>query len=528
MNGPEDTHTEKVKALTRERYDMFVGGEWVSAASGATMATIDPTTEKTIATVPVAGADDVDRAVAAALKGQEEWRRLTWQQRAQLMRELAQAVAANAGELAELDAIDGGIPVTGMKKDVQNAVDFLLYFAGLASEVKGWTIETAQGVSYTRREPYGVVGRIIPFNHPIQFAASAVAAPLAAGNSVILKPAEQTPVSALRFAELAAPILPPGVLNVVTGDGPTTGAAIVSHPLVPRIAFTGSIATGRAVLRATAEEIKMVTLELGGKNPLVVFPDVDVRQVAVATVDAMNFRRGQGQSCGSPSRIYAHEAIHDEYVETLKALVEELTVGDPLSEDADMGPLAFAAHYERVTGYVASGRSEGARLVTGGGRPKDRDHLGYFVEPTVFDRVEPTMAIAREEIFGPVISVLSWSDEAEVLACGQRTSPRVDRLRLDERSLRSNALLARPRGGLHLGQRARAAALRRSVRRVQAERPRDRERPRGAALVHARQERVDLAGLGSASIGYRAGTWTGFTRRSSRWDGQDTRMPCSR
>jgi betaine-aldehyde dehydrogenase len=415
MSVLEDTHAEKVKALTRERYEMFVGGEWVSAASGATMDTIDPTTERAIASVPFAGAEDVDRAVAAAVKGQEEWKRLTWQQRAQLMRDLAQQVSDHAGEFAELDAIDGGIPVTGMKKDVQNAVDFLLYFAGLASEVKGWTIETAQGVCYTRREPYGVVGRIIPFNHPIQFAASAVAAPLAAGNSVILKPAEQTPVSALRFAELASGILPPGVLNVVTGDGSTTGAAIVKHPLVPRIAFTGSVPTGRAVLRAAAEEIKVVTLELGGKNPLIVFPDVGVRQVALATVDAMNFRRGQGQSCGSPSRVYVHEAIHDEFVETLKELVDELEVGDPLSSASDMGPLAYAAHYDRVTGHVASGKSEGARLVTGGKRPKDCD-LGYFLEPTVFDRVEPNMAIAREEIFGPVVSVLSWSDEDDVLA----------------------------------------------------------------------------------------------------------------
>jgi betaine-aldehyde dehydrogenase len=415
MSVLEDTHAEKVKALTRERYEMFVGGEWVSAASGATMDTIDPTTERAIAAVPLASAEDVDRAVAAAVKGQEEWKRLTWQQRAQLMRDLAQKVSEHAGELAELDAIDGGIPVTGMKKDVQNAVDFLLYFAGLASEVKGWTIETAQGVCYTRREPYGVVGRIIPFNHPIQFAASAVAAPLAAGNSVVLKPAEQTVVSALRFAELASGILPPGVLNVVTGDGPTTGAAIVSHPLVPRIAFTGSVSTGRAVLRAAAEEIKVVTLELGGKNPLIVFPDVDVHQVALATVDAMNFRRGQGQSCGSPSRVYVHEAIHDEFVETLKGLVDELEVGDPLSSASDMGPLAYADHYDRVIGYVASGKSEGARLVTGGERPKGRDR-GYFLKPTVFDRVEPSMAIAREEIFGPVVSVLSWSDEDDVLA----------------------------------------------------------------------------------------------------------------
>jgi betaine-aldehyde dehydrogenase len=410
----ENTHAERVKTLTRTRYEMFIGGEWTAAASGATIETIDPTTEVAIATVPLGGHEDVDRAVAAAQVGQNEWKRLTWQQRAQLLRELAARLAEHAREFAELDAIDGGIPVTGMKKDVQNGVDFLLYFAGLASELKGFTIETPQGVNFTRREPYGIVGRIIPFNHPIQFAAAAIAAPLAAGNSVILKPADQTPVSALRFAELAADVLPPGVFNVVTGDGPTTGAAIVAHPLIPRIAFTGSVPTGRAVLRAAAEEIKAVSLELGGKNPQIVFPDVDLEKVALATVDAMNFRRGQGQSCGSPSRVYVHADIHDDFVEALKQLVEAFVVGDPLSSEADMGPLAYAAHYDRVNGFVESGKSEGARLVTGGGRPSAWDR-GYFLEPTIFDRVEPDMKIAREEIFGPVVSVLSWTDEQQVL-----------------------------------------------------------------------------------------------------------------
>jgi betaine-aldehyde dehydrogenase len=302
-----------------------------------------------------------------------------------------------------------------MKKDVQNGVDFLLYFAGLASELKGWTLETGQGVNYTLREPYGVVGRIIPFNHPIQFAAAAIAAPLAAGNAIVLKPAEQTPLSALRFAELAADLLPAGTINVVTGDGPTTGAALVAHPDVPRIAFTGSVATGRAVLKGAAEHIKTVTLELGGKNPQIIFPDVGLEQVARATVDAMNFRRGQGQSCGSPSRVFVHAEIHDDFVEMLKSLVEDFQVGDPLDSATDMGPLAYAAHYERVTGYVASGKAEGARLVTGGDRPADAEH-GYFLEPTIFDRVDPEMTIAREEIFGPVVSVLSWTDENEVLA----------------------------------------------------------------------------------------------------------------
>ena len=276
MSVREETHTERVRTLTAERYGMFVGGEWVHATSRSTIDSIDPTTEQRIATVPLAGPEDVNLAVSAAQRGQEEWSRLTWQQRAQMLRDLARRLSEHASEFAELDAIDGGIPVTGMKKDVQNGVDFILYFAGLASELKGSTIETPQGVNYTRREPYGIVGRIVPFNHPSQFAAAAVAAPLAAGNSVILKPAEQTPVSALRFAELTADILPPGVLNVVTGDGPTTGAAIVAHPLIPRIGFTGSVNGGRTVLREAAEHIKAVSLELGGKNPQIVFPDVDV------------------------------------------------------------------------------------------------------------------------------------------------------------------------------------------------------------------------------------------------------------
>jgi betaine-aldehyde dehydrogenase len=406
---------DKVRALTRERYDMFINGQWVAAASGAELESIDPTTEDRLTSVPLAGPEDVDRAVSAAMRAQREWAALTWQQRAATLRELAQRLADHASEFAELDAIDGGIPVTGMKKDVQNGVDFLLYFAGLASELKGWTLETTHGVNYTLREPYGVVGRIIPFNHPIQFAAAAIAAPLAAGNAVVLKPADQTPVSALRFAELAADLLPPGTLNVVTGDGATTGAALVAHPGVPRIAFTGSVGTGRAVLRGAAEHIKAVTLELGGKNPQIIFPDVELEQVARATVDAMNFRRGQGQSCGSPSRVFVHANIHDDFVGMLKALVEEFHVGDPLDSATDMGPLAYAAHYDRVASYIASGKAEGARLVTGGDRPADAER-GYFLEPTIFDRVDESMKIAREEIFGPVVSILSWADESEVLA----------------------------------------------------------------------------------------------------------------
>jgi betaine-aldehyde dehydrogenase len=408
--------TARTRGRIRKTYGMFIGGSWVEAASRQTIASVDPTTEETLASVPLAGPEDIQRAVDAASQAQREWGALSWQERARLLRELARRLQEHATEFCELDAIDGGIPVTGMKKDVQNGVDFLLYFAGLASELKGWTIEVpGAGINYTQREPYGVVGRIVPFNHPLQFAAAAIAAPLAAGNSVILKPAEQTPISALRLAELTQDLLPAGVVNVVTGDGPMTGAAIVAHPGVPRIGFTGSVAGGRAVLRAAAEHIKSVSLELGGKNPLIVFADVDVAAVARATVDAMNFRRGQGQSCGSPSRVFVHAEIHDAFVEELKTSMDTLLVGDPLLGETDMGPLAFAAHYERVTGYVEAGKQEGARLVTGGRRPAGSER-GYFLQPTLFDRVEPSMRIAREEIFGPVVSTLAWTNEEAVLA----------------------------------------------------------------------------------------------------------------
>jgi betaine-aldehyde dehydrogenase len=410
-----DTETRRASSV-RDSYQMFVGGRWISASSGATLESIDPTTQEVLATFPLAGPEDVDLAVAAAAEGHQEWSRASWEKRAQALRELARRLGEHAPEFAILDAIDGGIPVSGMRKDVQNGVDFLQYFAGLASELKGSTMESAEGsINYTLREPYGVVARIIPFNHPIQFAAAAVAAPVAAGNAVIVKPADQTPISALHFAELTQGLFPPGVINVVTGDGPTTGAAIVRHPGIPRIAFTGSVAAGRAVLREAAEHVKTVSLELGSKNPLIVFPDADVSLVARATVDAMNFRRGQGQSCGSPSRVFVHADIHDAFVEQLRALVEAFRIGDPLLEETDMGPLAYQAHYERVRRYVDVGTHEGARLVTGGGRPAGCNQ-GYFLEPTLFDGVTPEMRIAREEIFGPIVSILRWTDEGQTVA----------------------------------------------------------------------------------------------------------------
>jgi betaine-aldehyde dehydrogenase len=410
-----DMATRRVSAGIASRYGMYVAGEWVDAESGAITPSIDPTTEQPIADVAQAGEADVARAVEVAKGAVDAWVRLGWQGRAERLRAFADRLAEDGEQLARIDAVDGGIPVDGMAKDVGNAVNTIRYFAGIASEVKGQTIESAVGsLNITLREPYGVVGRIVPFNHPIQFAASGVAAPLAAGNTVVLKPGDTTPLSALRMAELSEGILPSGVLNVLPGGLPA-GVALVAHPDVPRIAFTGSTRSGQAVARGAAENLKAVTLELGGKNPLIVFPNADVKGAAAAGVVAMNFNRGQGQSCGSPSRMLVHESVREEFLDELLARIGDLTIGDPLEKGIAMGPLAFEAHYHRVLGFIEKGLTEGGRLAAGGAERPSGTDAGYFVAPTVFDGITPEMTIAREEIFGPVVSVISWSDPEEVL-----------------------------------------------------------------------------------------------------------------
>jgi acyl-CoA reductase-like NAD-dependent aldehyde dehydrogenase len=393
---------------------MFLGGEWVDAADGATVASIDPSTETVIGTVPCAGVGDVDRAVRAAHLAAPEWAALPWTRRAELLHELARRIDAASEELALLDTADAGLPIAGSRRDISSCVQELRYFAGLGGEVKGHTLPGGgPHMAMTHREPYGVVGRIVPFNHPFKFAAGKCAAPLMAGNAVVLKPAEQTSLSALRLAAMTEGLLPPGVLNVVTGPA-ATGAALVDHPGVPRIAFTGSVPSGRAVLRAAAEHIKHVTLELGGKNPMIVYDDADPVQAAAGAIAGMNLSRSMGQSCQSNSRVLVHRSSADAFLSALIDPVERLRVGDPRDERSDLGPLAFAEHYERVLAYVESGRDEGASLVAGGGRPEGLSR-GYYLRPTVFADVEPGMRIAREEIFGPVLCVLTWEDEDEVI-----------------------------------------------------------------------------------------------------------------
>ncbi len=394
---------------------MLIDGALVEAAGGATLESVDPATEQVIGAVPEASAADVDRAVQAALRAGQAWRDRTWTQRAAVLRQYAQVLEDNLEELAHLDAIDSGNPITSMRADVQGAIGEIRYFAGLGGETKGRTIPSGpDALTFTEFVPYPVVARIVPFNHPVKFAAAKSAAPLAAGCPVIVKPGEQTSLSALRLGELVRDLFPAGVFNVITGNGATAGAALAGHPQVPRVAFTGSVATGQRVAALGNEQIKHLSLELGGKNPLIVFPDADVATTAKAAVAAMNLARCMGQSCGSASRIFVHAEVAEEFLGALVEAVGTLRVGDPLAEDTDMGPLAFRSHYEKVTGLIASGVEEGAKLLHGGGRPAGLD-TGFYVEPTVFAQVDMGMRIAREEIFGPVMSVLTWTDYEDML-----------------------------------------------------------------------------------------------------------------
>ena len=395
---------------------MFIGGEWVGSVSGRSLPTYSPATGEILGRVPLGEAADVDRAVLAAAEAFPAWAALPGAERGMRLRSLAGALREHREELARLDAINSGNVISGMRRDVDWAADSLDYFAGLIPEVKGETLPTdPTSFSYTVREPFGVVGKINPFNHPVRFAAEKLAAPLAAGNTVVMKPPEQAPLSSLTLGRLLADILPPGVVNIVTGDGPTTGAALVQHPRVRRIALIGSVEAGRAVMQAASAELKTVTLELGGKNPIIVFPDIAPAEAADAALAAMNFNRA-GQSCSSTSRVFVHRTLHDAFVDALRDRLTKLRMGPPELDESEIGPLISRDQHERVLSYIEAGRREGARLVCGGGIPGDAAlRRGFFVQPTLFDGVRPEMRIAKEEIFGPVVSVLTWDDEDEMV-----------------------------------------------------------------------------------------------------------------
>jgi betaine-aldehyde dehydrogenase len=402
---------------------MLIGGELVGSESDQWLESVNPANEEPLGHVPQATAADVNRAVAAAEAAAPAWAALEPKDRAKLLRKLAQKLRDKTDEILRIEVVDSGNTISKMRADVASAGDTLDFYAGFGTEIKGETIPaSSKNLHFTIREPYGVVGRIIPFNHPIKFAANALAAPLMAGNCVILKPPETSSLSATMLAELCREVLPPGVVNIVTGLGMPVGDAIARHPSIKRVAFTGSVPTGMAIQRAAAEGgVKNVTLELGGKNPLIAFPDMDPDIVARIAVAGMNFA-WQGQSCGSTSRLLLHESLYKPVLERVVEIVKSLRLGDPLDDKSQMGPINSKRHYDRVCAMVQSGITDGAKLMTGGNRPKGSDfERGYWIEPTVFGDVHPNMRIAREEIFGPVMSIFSWKDEAEALALANAT-----------------------------------------------------------------------------------------------------------
>lgn len=418
---------ESVRSDTREfvsrLHKLLIGKAWVEAASGATLRTYEPSTGDVLAEVAEGGAEDIDRAVAAARAAFDggPWRTMTPSERGKILWRLGDLILQHADQLAELEALDNGKPLAiARAADVPLAADLFHYMAGWATKVEGQTIPIsvpyapgARFLSYTLREPIGVVGQIIPWNFPLLMAAWKLGPALATGNTIVLKPAEQTPLSAIRLAELALEAgLPPGVLNVVTGYGETAGAALAAHPGVDKIAFTGSTDVGKIIVKAAAGNLKKVTLELGGKSPAVVFDDVaDVATAAEGAANAIFFNHGQ--CCAAGSRLFVQRGIFEEVVERVASRARSIRLGCGLHPETEMGPLVSNDQHERVTSFLESGKSEGARPLAGGHSIGER---GYFVAPTVFTDARHDMKIVREEIFGPVVVAQPFEDFDEVLA----------------------------------------------------------------------------------------------------------------
>jgi aldehyde dehydrogenase (NAD+) len=407
-------------------YKMLIGGQWVDARSGKTFESINPYTGQVWATTPEADEEDVDAAVRAARQAFDEgpWGKMTGTERARLMRRLAELIAENAEELAVVESTDNGKLLKEMSGQLGALPDWYYYFAGAADKVQGATIPSDKPnfFVYTRKEPVGVVGAIIPWNSPLLLLTFKLAPALAAGCTFVVKAAEQTPASVLEFGKLFEEAgFPPGVFNVVSGFGVPTGKALVSHPGVDKVAFTGSTQTGISVMKDAADHLAKVTLELGGKSPNIVFDDVDLEAANNGVVAGIF--AATGQTCIAGSRLFVQERAHDELVERLSERAKTIKLGDPLDAETEMGPVAFKEQLEKIEGHVRAGKEEGATLVCGGKRP-DADALehGYFIEPTIFAQVENGMQIAREEIFGPVLSVIPFKDEEELVRQANDTS----------------------------------------------------------------------------------------------------------
>jgi acyl-CoA reductase-like NAD-dependent aldehyde dehydrogenase len=404
--------------------EVFIGGQWRPPASGETYATVNPATEEVSAHVARGDERDVDLAVQAARRAfdQGPWPRMTAAERARVLWKLADLIGANLDEMARLESVNTGKTLFDSGKvELPFAVEVFRYYAGWTTKLHGETLNLRDGAfTFTLRQPLGVVGAIVPWNFPFLLASWKIAPALAAGNTLVLKPASLTPLTALRFAELTQEAgLPEGVFNVVTGPGGKAGMALVRHPGVDKIAFTGSTDVGKGIMREAAGTLKRVSLELGGKSPNVVFADADMEAALKGAMTGIFYNKGE--VCAAGSRLLVEQRVHDEFVGKLVDRVKGLKVGDPMDKATRMGPVVSAQQLQTVLGYVEAGRREGATLATGGERARVGDGRGFFLQPTVFTGVSNAMRIAREEIFGPVLSVIPFKDADDAVAQGNQT-----------------------------------------------------------------------------------------------------------
>ncbi|MGR3174007.1 MAG: aldehyde dehydrogenase family protein [Candidatus Scalindua sp.] len=400
---------------------LLIDGKWVDSVSGKTFDTINPATEEVITCIAEGDRADIDLAVTAARKAFEDgpWKKTDARDRGRILFEIANLIEKNKDELALLETLDNGKPISEtMNADLPLVIDCLLYYAGWADKIHGETIPVrGEFFNYTLREPVGVVGQIIPWNFPLLMAAWKIAPALACGNTVVLKPAEQTPLTALRLGEICKEAgLPDGVLNIVPGYGPTAGAALAEHMDVDKIAFTGEYTTGRIIMQAASKNLKRISLELGGKSPNIVFADSDIDSAVNGAMTGIFFN--QGEVCCAGSRLFLEKSIHDEFVEKLSDKASSLRVGDPEDAGTQMGAQVSKEQFDKILGYIDIGKQEGAKLVTGGERCGER---GYFVKPTIFDAVDNNMKIAREEIFGPVVTTITFDDVDDVVRQSNRS-----------------------------------------------------------------------------------------------------------
>lgn len=405
-----------IAANLQRRYKLFIGGAWVEPESREFYTCTNPTTGETIAEIPAGNKADIDKAVEAAWAAYKtEWCKADATKRGKILFTIAQRIREHQEELALIDTLDNGKPIVESRADAFMAAECFEYYGGLANKIEGRVIPVfGDRLNYVLREPLGVIGQIIPWNFPLLMAAWKLAPALAAGNCSILKPAEQTPLSALRFAELIQDVVPKGVINIVTGFGPEAGAPLVKHPKVKKIAFTGSTEVGRLIMQMASEHVADVTLELGGKSPQIVFADAHLESAVEGVL--MGIFYNAGQQCSAGARLLLHKENYQPFMERLVARAKSLRLGDPTKPETQMGPLVSREQQERVLKYVELGQREGAQLLCGGQVPPNRElERGCYVEPTIFADVDIKMRIAQEEIFGPVLAVTLWDDYEKML-----------------------------------------------------------------------------------------------------------------